>query len=132
MCPQRPDGRGPDAFYFRVLGHQHKDFHNRVGRVGKYLIVYRFYIAVANLEAFVDGLNVVFCAGAENCLIVKLKNNVGELCQRQHSAIIGLHHQLDIKPFALILVAQHLRQSALMVKQQPVFVTVCDQLEPVA
>ena len=112
-----------------MLRHQNENFHDGIGRVGEDLVVDGFNVVVANLEALVQGQDVVVTSGAEYGLVVVLKNNVGQLRQGQHGAVVGLHHQLNAQPLALILVTQHLSECPLMVKQEAILVAVGNQLQ---
>src|SRR5690554_1444053 len=127
--PQRPDGGGANAFDLRVLRHQHKNFHDGVGGVGKDLVIDRFYIQVAHLEAFVERADFVFTAAAQDRLVVKLQQYVGNLGQGQYCAVVLLHHQFNAQPLAFVLITQHLGQGPLVIKQQAVLVAVSNQLQ---
>src|SRR5690606_8706226 len=71
------DGCRPNALYFRVLGHQYKDFHDGVGCVCENLIVDGFDVKIAHLEAFVQRADFVFAAAANNRFVIELKDDVG-------------------------------------------------------
>src|SRR5690606_4854719 len=110
----------------------YKDFHDGVGCVCEDLIVDGFDVKITHLEAFVQGADFVFAAAANNRFVIELKDDVGQLGQRQNGAVVGLHHQFDAQPFAFVFIAKHFSQCPLMIKQQPVFVSIGNQLQAIA
>ena len=118
---QQADAVGTYPFDFRVLRHQHEDFDDGEGGALEHVRVGDLDIAVAHLEAAVQGRGRAAFAGAQDHFLEVLIDQVRQLGNPHHHAVVLLHEVFDAALAVAVLIAEQGGDLHLVIEQQAVF-----------
>ncbi|MNO75850.1 hypothetical protein D3C76_669130 [compost metagenome] len=117
---QQADGVGAYALDGGVLRQQHEDFHQRERRALEHVRVSDFQVAVAQLEAGVQRLDLPALASAQDHFLEVLHDQVVEFRDRHHRPVVLLHEQLDRQLGVVAFIAEQAGDTPLVIEQQAV------------
>ncbi len=117
---QQANGVGAHALDFRVLGHQHEDFQEGERGALEDVRVRHLDVAVAQLEATVQGLDLHRLLAGQDDFLEVLDDQVVQLGDRHHHPVVLLHEAFDRQLDVVVFVAEQTGDAALVIEQQAI------------
>ena len=130
VLTDQADGGGAHAADVAPVGEDDEQFQQGAWRFGEDPVVNRLDGVRIDLESLVDAL----ALGPGGCerLLQELQDDVVDLPQGKHPAVVLVHEALNARPGGGVGVAELLGEGALVLELQPVVLAFGDQMQAVA